>query len=115
MDAVLGRNVTLTTLLDKPKYLFIIWNFNDGNEQVNVATQSTTGLTVNPQYQGRVSVDANSGSLFLQAVKASDSGDYSITVLDEDTRTGDIKLRVLGEFLQLFTCTGVFQGSGFGF
>lgn len=110
MDAILGRNVTLTTLLDKPEFLFIIWNFNDGKEQVNVATLSTSGLTVNPQYEGRASVDANNGNLFLQAVRSDDSGDYSITVLTDTTRTGDIKLRVLGEFLQLFTCTGVFQG-----
>lgn len=115
MDVVLGRNVTLKTLLDKSNYLFIIWNFNDGKGQVNVATQSTSGLEVSSHYQGRVSLDATNGNLFLQAVQANDTGDYSITVLGDGTKTGEIQLRVLGEFLQLFTCTGVFRVRVFSF
>lgn len=98
MDVVLGRNVTLGTLLDKPAYEFIVWNFNNGQHQVNVATRSKSGLTVNQQYQGRVSVDETTGSLFLKETKSADSGDYSITVLTgAGTLTADIRLRVLGE------------------
>lgn len=97
VDAVLGRNVTLKTLLVKPVYTFIVWNFNDGTEQVNIGTQTATGLNANDAYKDRVSVDPVTGSLTLTAVRADESGDYSITVITVDgtTRTAEIKLRVL--------------------
>lgn len=99
MDVVLNRNVTLRTLLDKPMYTFIVWTHNDGAEQVHVATLSGSGLKVNTPYQGRVSIDRDTGSLFLSATKAEDSGDFGISVISDDgtTRTAEIKLRVLGE------------------
>lgn len=101
MDAILGKNVTLKTLVDKPDYAFIIWNFNDGSEQIHVATVSQAGLKVNTPYEGRVSIDKNNGNLFLGPLKSDDSGDYSINILSSDgsTKTSEIKLRVLGEFL----------------
>lgn len=96
----MGKNVTLKTLVDKPVYAFIIWNFNDGSEQIHVATMSPTGLKVNTPYEGRVSIDKNNGNLFLGALKSDDSGDYSISIISSDgtTKTSEIKLRVLGEF-----------------
>lgn len=99
MDVVLGKNVTLRTLLVKPNYAFIVWNYNDGDEQVHVATRTASGLNVNAPYQGRVSIDPETGSLFLKAAMGEDSGDYSINVISVDggTKTAEIKLRVLGE------------------
>lgn len=97
---MLGRNATLKTLLVNPLYTFIVWNFNDGTEQVNIATQTKTGLKVNEEvYKDRVSVDPVTGSLTMTAVRADESGDYSITIIAEDgsTRTAETKLRVLGE------------------
>lgn len=99
MDAVLGRNVTLKTLV-KPVYTFIVWNFNDGTEQVHIATQTEKGLNTNDAlYKDRVSVDPVTGSLTLTALRANESGDYSINIITEDgsTRTAEIKMRVLGE------------------
>lgn len=99
MDVVLGRNVTLRTLLDKPTYTFVVWTYNDGVEQVHVATLSGSGLKVNERYEGRVSVDRNTGSLFLGEAKTEDSGDFGISVISADgtTETAEIKLRVLRE------------------
>lgn len=99
MEAVVGRNVTLKTLLDKPVYTFIVWNFNDGTEQNNIATQTKTGLKEKEGYEGRVSIDPMTGSLTLVGLKPDDSGDYSITIITEDgtTRTAETKLQVLGE------------------
>lgn len=100
MDAVLGQNVTLKTLLVNPVYSFIVWNFNDGETQVNIVTQAATELNVNEEiYKDRVSVDKVNGHLTLTGLRATDSGDYSITVLkaDASTDTAEIKLRVLGE------------------
>ncbi|XP_075907579.1 cell adhesion molecule CEACAM5 [Nelusetta ayraudi] len=97
VDAVLGRNVTLKTLV-KPVYTFIVWNFNDGTEQVHIATRTETGLNTNDAlYKDRVSVDPVTGSLTLTALRADESGDYSITIIKEDgsTLTAEIKLRVL--------------------
>lgn len=103
MDAVLGRNVTLTTLVDKPTFLFIIWNFNDGTEQIHVATLTKTDLKVNGPYEGRVAINASNGNLFLGPLKSDDSGDYSINIISGDgtTETSEIALRVLGEFFLL--------------
>lgn len=99
MDVILGRNVTLQTLLVKPNYAFIVWNYNNGDEQRHVATQTESGLKVNSLYEGRVSIDPDTGSLFLKAAKSEDSGDFSINVISDDgaTKTAEIKLRVLGE------------------
>lgn len=100
MDAVLGGNVTLKTLLDKPSFLLILWGFNDGEEQVNVATLTKTDLKPGPQFEGRVAIDASNGNLFVEALRSEDSGDYTINVVSEDgtTKTSEIRLRVLGEF-----------------
>lgn len=99
MDVVLGKNVTLRTLLVKPAYAFILWTYNNGADQVHVATLSETGLNVNAVYEGRVSVDPDTGSLFLKAAKSEDSGDFGISIIsvNGDTITAEIKLRVLGE------------------
>lgn len=99
MDVVLGKNVTLRTLLVKPEYVFIVWTYNNGTDQVHVVTLSETGLKVNAPYKDRVSVDPDTGSLVLAAAKGEDSGDYGISIISKDggTKTGEIKLRVLGE------------------
>ncbi|KAM9838653.1 cell adhesion molecule CEACAM20-like [Aulostomus maculatus] len=97
VDANVGKTVTLKTLLDKPNYEFIIWNFNDGHEQINVATLTQRGLRVSDPYEGRVAVSNTSGSLTLTTLRPEDSGGYSITMLtvEGDTRTAEIELRVL--------------------
>lgn len=104
MDVVLGKSATLPTLLVKPSYEFIVWNYNDDGERaVNVATLTMSGLRVQEKrYQNRVSIDPDTGSLFLNTTTSADSGDYSITVLTQDgsTQTAEIKLRVLGECLR---------------
>ncbi|XP_053302910.1 carcinoembryonic antigen-related cell adhesion molecule 5 [Pleuronectes platessa] len=97
LDAVLSRDIVLKTLLNKPDYSFIIWNYNDGSEQINVATISAIGLKTNPLYEGRVAINATNGFLTLKSLKVDDSGDYSITIVKPDgaTITAEIKLRVL--------------------
>lgn len=100
MDAVLGQNVTLKTLMANTVYSYIVWNFSDGETQVNIATLNPTELTVKEEiYKGRVSMDKVNGHLTLTGLRATDSGDYSITVIKADGAavTAEIKLRVLGE------------------
>lgn len=99
MDGIVNRNVTLKTLLDKPVYSFIVWNFNKGGDQNNIATQTKSSLKVKEGYEGRAFIDNVTGSLSLIDLKPDDSGDYSITILTDDgtTRTSETKLRVLGE------------------
>uniref|UniRef100_A0A8D3E316 Ig-like domain-containing protein n=1 Tax=Scophthalmus maximus TaxID=52904 RepID=A0A8D3E316_SCOMX len=99
VDAVLGRDLVLATLFhEKPDYSFMIWSFNGGSEPVSVATLgATSGLTVNPDYEGRVSVNATNGYLSLTSLKSEDTGDYSFTIVSTKgvTKTAEIKLRVL--------------------
>lgn len=94
----MGKNVTLKTLLDKPQYAFIIWNFILDGEQIHIITRTPVNESVNGPYAGRVSTDEN-GNLFLKDLKLSDSGDYSITILSPSGKTlnSNIELRVLGE------------------
>ncbi|XP_038580043.1 carcinoembryonic antigen-related cell adhesion molecule 20 isoform X2 [Micropterus salmoides] len=95
VDAIVGRNVTLTTLVDKANYDYITWNFNNG-AQFNVATLSRSGLKVGTRFQGRASINATNGYLTLTSLTAADGGDYSISILSpEGTQTGDLLLRVL--------------------
>ncbi|XP_060915228.1 carcinoembryonic antigen-related cell adhesion molecule 6 isoform X2 [Labrus mixtus] len=91
VDAVLGKNVTLKTLVDNPTYNVIIWNF-EGN---NIITLYPESLTVSDLYKGRVSINRTNGYLTLSSVKSEDSGDYTITILSTTTETDQIKLRVL--------------------
>lgn len=92
--------MTFTTLVDKPSYAFIIWNFNHEGESVHVATVSpSAGLKVNAPYEGRVSINATNGYLTMTSLKSDDSGDYGISIVSPDgvTQTAEIQLRVLGK------------------
>ncbi|XP_026155828.1 carcinoembryonic antigen-related cell adhesion molecule 5 [Mastacembelus armatus] len=97
VDAVLGKDVTFQTLVNKPDYAFIVWNFNNGKEQINVATASATGVKVHTLYTDRVSMNRTTGSMTLKAVKTEDSGLYGISIISPDgtTQTAEIQLRVL--------------------
>ncbi|XP_061786832.2 cell adhesion molecule CEACAM5-like [Nerophis lumbriciformis] len=92
VDAIVGKNVTFRTLLDKPAFLVIIWKF----QSERILTLSPTSVNVNAPYEGRVSVDEQNGSLHLSALTKDDSGDYSVSVVAEDgsTEDGNIQLRV---------------------
>ncbi|CAJ1082894.1 carcinoembryonic antigen-related cell adhesion molecule 5-like isoform X2 [Xyrichtys novacula] len=97
LDVVLGKNLTVPTLLKNPTYSFIVWNFNNGGHQIHVITIGSEGLSVNTPYEGRVAIDPTNGFLTLTAVKSEDSGDYSINVISSSgaTKTEEIAVRVL--------------------
>lgn len=99
LEAVLGKNVTIKTLIKDLSYAFITWSFSDGKDLTNIATVSPTTLNVNAPYEGRVNVSSTNGDLFLKNLKSEDSGDYSIQIIkiDGTTKTAEINLRVLGE------------------
>uniref|UniRef100_A0A3P8WT36 Ig-like domain-containing protein n=1 Tax=Cynoglossus semilaevis TaxID=244447 RepID=A0A3P8WT36_CYNSE len=87
VDATLGSDVVLKTLLTNPEYAFMIWSFSDGTDQVNIATQGQTALKVNSRYESRVSVNATDGYLTLRKLTREDNGDYSLTVVSADGTT----------------------------
>ncbi|CAK6979416.1 carcinoembryonic antigen-related cell adhesion molecule 1-like [Scomber scombrus] len=98
LEAVLGKNVTIKTLIKDPSYLFITWTFSDGKEANSIASVSeSTGLKLNDAYKGRVNVSSINGNLFLKDLKSEDSGDYQIQIIKKDgsTKTEEINLRVL--------------------
>ncbi|XP_029370009.1 carcinoembryonic antigen-related cell adhesion molecule 1 [Echeneis naucrates] len=97
INAEVGKNVTLATLLVNPKYSFITWNYNSGSDTTNVATLGPKALKVGDLYVGRASINRSTGALTLMGLKPEDSGDYSISILAEDstTKTGEIKLQVM--------------------
>ncbi|XP_033982104.1 carcinoembryonic antigen-related cell adhesion molecule 6-like [Trematomus bernacchii] len=98
VDAVLGTNVTLKTLVDISEYIAISWTYNDDGETTSVATALADGsVNVNERYKGRVTMNNTNGYLYLAGLLASDNGDYSISIIAKggDTKTGEIHLRVL--------------------
>uniref|UniRef100_A0A3Q1IN16 Ig-like domain-containing protein n=2 Tax=Anabas testudineus TaxID=64144 RepID=A0A3Q1IN16_ANATE len=97
LDAILGSNATLRTLVDSPSFAFITWTFNDGvNKAINIVTLSPSSVNVAKPYQGRVVVNQTNGFVTLMSLKAEDSGDYTINIIsDAGTLTDDIQLRVL--------------------
>ncbi|XP_030597353.1 carcinoembryonic antigen-related cell adhesion molecule 1-like [Archocentrus centrarchus] len=97
VDALLGGTVTLKTLFNNQQYTVIIWNFNNGVREINIATVTAASVRVNTPYQGRVSVNSTNGFLTLASLTAADSGSYSISVVlpDGSTLPGEIKLRVV--------------------
>ncbi|XP_013880785.1 hemicentin-1 isoform X2 [Austrofundulus limnaeus] len=98
MDVVLGKNLTIKITVTKNPGDIVIWNFNDGKNQNNIATlRPDNTVNVGDAYKTRgVSVDPNTGSLTVTSLKKEDSGDYSVTLLQSAaTVTGDVLVRVL--------------------
>ena len=106
MDALVGGNVTLHTQVTDPDYSFIVWSFNNGTDTSPVTTlPKDKPLNTHAPHEGRVAVDPRTGSLSLATVRPSDSGDYSLSILTSvgGTSTGEVQLRVLGEFYWVHT------------
>ncbi|XP_072304429.1 cell adhesion molecule CEACAM20-like isoform X2 [Eucyclogobius newberryi] len=96
VEALLGKDVTIKTLLSKPAFTFIIWNYSDGKDQTHIATLGALGLKTNTPYNDRVSISTD-GHLTLKGLQAKDSGAYSISVVTAagDTQTAETDLRVI--------------------
>ncbi|XP_068603614.1 carcinoembryonic antigen-related cell adhesion molecule 5 [Brachionichthys hirsutus] len=97
VDAVLGRNVTITPLVEKSTHTVIIWNHHDSTDTTNVVTFTNSAIKYNEPYEGRALLDETTGRLTLRALRADDSGEYGVTFVSQqgDTRAGEITLRVL--------------------
>ncbi|XP_056154179.1 carcinoembryonic antigen-related cell adhesion molecule 20 [Lampris incognitus] len=98
VDAVLGKNVTFHTIVEATdKFLTISWTFNGGTDLVPVVTVAPGGMTFGDGYEGRVRVNNTTGVLILGPLKATDSGDYSVSMVNMKgaTKTGETTLRVL--------------------
>ena len=101
VDVVLGGSLTLQILVEKQKDDIIIWNFSDGQEQINIGTLRPSGAFIAEPYQGRASINSSNGYLTLSSLKPDDSGDFSINLVRTTTQTAEVKVRVLGESLSL--------------
>ncbi|XP_028296744.1 carcinoembryonic antigen-related cell adhesion molecule 5 [Gouania willdenowi] len=100
VDVVLGRNVTLQTVVGNlgTDFIVITWSYSDGHDLDPIATATPTGMkNVNDRYVGRVTINVTNGYLTLSALRAEDSGDYSISIIPQSFTplTGEIKVRVL--------------------
>lgn len=102
LEAVSGKNVTFKTLIDpKEEINATAWFFSNGGELMRIATLSRPQESiVFKNYQGRVTVNQTNGFLTLGPLAMIDSGDYYVNILTgKGVKTGEIKLRVLGELL----------------
>ncbi len=104
MDAVSGKNVTFKTLIDpKEEFNATAWFFSNGGELMRVATVSRSGESlVFEGHQGRVTVNQTNGFLTLGPLAMIDNGDYYVNIFTaKGVKTGETKLRVLGELLRV--------------
>lgn len=107
----MGRNVTLKTLLKNPTFMVVTWSYSDGAELASIVAVAQGSFKVSEAYEGRVWVNVTNGDLTLGPLKATDNGDYSISVTFSDlsTKAAEIKLQVLGEsFLPVIIANCVF-------
>ncbi|XP_072226490.1 uncharacterized protein [Leuresthes tenuis] len=95
VEAILERNVTLKVLAEKKSNDTIIWYFRDRDGWINIATLHQTELNITDRYKGRASINSSNGYLTLSYLTCEDSGDYSITIIQDVVITGEITLRVL--------------------
>lgn len=111
VDAIVGRNVTIKTLLNNPAFMVMTWSYSDGAELASIVTVAQGSFKVSKAYVGRVWVNVTNGDLTLGPLKSTDSGDYgiSVTFSDLSTKAAEIKLHVLGEsFLPVIIANCVF-------
>ncbi|KAM8767078.1 cell adhesion molecule CEACAM5 [Acanthopagrus schlegelii] len=97
VDAIVGRNVTIKTLLNNPAFMVMTWSYSDGAELASIVAVAQGSFKVSNAYVGRVWVNVTNGDLTLGPLKTTDSGDYSISVTFSDlsTKAAEIKLQVL--------------------
>lgn len=97
---MMGEKVTLKTLIDpREEFSAIAWFFNDGSGLKRVVTV-TRGFesVVSEDYQGSATVNQTNGFLTLGPLAAKDDGEYYVNVFtSKGVKTGETKLRVLGE------------------
>ncbi|KAK7939907.1 hypothetical protein WMY93_003233 [Mugilogobius chulae] len=97
IKVLVGKDLSIQTLLSKPAFTFIIWNFNSNGEQTHVATLGPAGLNVNDPYKSRGVNITTDGHLTVKALTPADNGQYSINVVDSkgSTKTGEIDVKVI--------------------
>ncbi|XP_054903903.1 carcinoembryonic antigen-related cell adhesion molecule 6-like [Poeciliopsis prolifica] len=101
LNASVGGTVMFTTNLDPTETPFISvnWQFqadasgSSGLELIIIS--QTTGDTITPAYEGRITLFRSTGSLELRNLKLSDSGDYIVIIQDGPIqKTGRTTLNV---------------------
>ncbi|KAJ8268380.1 hypothetical protein COCON_G00135520 [Conger conger] len=85
LESLVGKNVTFSTTVDPEteKFVVVTWVFNSGSGPISIIS-SAVGVNLNDAYKDRVEFDRTSGSLVLRDVTTSDTGDYSLSLVQED-------------------------------
>ncbi|XP_035286578.1 carcinoembryonic antigen-related cell adhesion molecule 5 [Anguilla anguilla] len=85
LDYLVGQNVSFVTTIDPltQQFVVITWTFNSGSGPVPIISSATKGESVADAYKDRVVFNRTTGSLVLKAVTISDTGDYSISMVQD--------------------------------
>uniref|UniRef100_A0A3P9APH6 Immunoglobulin domain-containing protein n=1 Tax=Esox lucius TaxID=8010 RepID=A0A3P9APH6_ESOLU len=92
-----GQTITLNTGLTGLQNDSIYWTYGPVRAQTRIATLNV-GRNI-PEYNERLNLDAQSGSLTIRSLTTSDNGIYELTVLREQVLKQTFKLTIYGEFI----------------
>ncbi|KAM7421164.1 hypothetical protein PAMA_015361 [Pampus argenteus] len=91
LTAAVGGTVMFTTTVTPPETSFLVvsWSFSFNNTEYIPIITSTSSDTINPEYEGRITLDRSTGSLELRDLALTDSGEYSVSI----TPNGGFEMR----------------------
>uniref|UniRef100_A0A3P9AN95 Ig-like domain-containing protein n=1 Tax=Esox lucius TaxID=8010 RepID=A0A3P9AN95_ESOLU len=92
-----GQTITLNTGLTGLQNDSIYWTYGPVRAQTRIATLNV-GRNI-PEYNERLNLDAQSGSLTIRSLTTSDNGIYELTVLREQVLKQTFKLTIYGDIL----------------
>ncbi|KAM7421161.1 hypothetical protein PAMA_015359 [Pampus argenteus] len=90
LTAAVGGTVMFTTTVTPPETPFVVvaWNTFNKTDYIYIIT-STSSDTINPEYEGRITLHRSTGSLELRDLALTDSGEYSVSI----TPNGGFEMR----------------------
>ncbi|CAK6977088.1 carcinoembryonic antigen-related cell adhesion molecule 5-like [Scomber scombrus] len=99
LTAAVGGEVMFTTTVTPPEtpFVFVSWTFVLNNIERPIITSYTSSDIINPEYEGRISLDRSTGSLKLMDLTHNDIGEYRVNITPDggQAMTGSTELKIL--------------------
>ncbi|KAM7383228.1 hypothetical protein PAMP_002899 [Pampus punctatissimus] len=100
LTAAVGGTVMFTTTVTPPdkRFLVVAWSFSFNNTQPIPIITSTSSDIINPEYEGRITLNRSTGSLELRDLALTDSREYRVNIVPDGGQQmlGSTRLEILG-------------------
>ena len=111
LTAAVGGEVMFTTTVTPPETPFVLvdWTFVLNTIERPIITSQASSDIIEPEYEGRITLDRSTGSLKLRDLTLNDSGGYRVAITPDGGQviTGSTELKILGE--QMFHMSSSFK------